>query len=286
MPNQETQAVTVEFVALFAAFLRTEERSDATIGKYVRDLRAFFSYLSKAEISKEMVLAWKEQLIQTHAPASVNSMLAAVNSFLDWCDLPQYKVKPLKIQRNLFAKPEQELSRAEYNRLVEAAEREDNRRLSLLIQTICGTGIRVSELKFITVAALQTGRATVDCKGKTRTVFLPKDLCRALRHYCREQSITSGVIFRTHSGKPIDRSNIWRMMKSLCKSAHVEQGKVFPHNLRHLFAKTYYSLEKDLSRLADLLGHSSVNTTKIYTMESGTKHAKQLDRMGLILART
>ncbi len=286
MPNQETQAATAQSIALYAAFLKTEERSEATIAKYIRDLRAFFSYLSIADVSKEMVLAWKEQLTQTHAPASVNSMLAAVNSFLDWCGLPQMKVKPLKIQRSLFAKPEQELTRAEYNRLVEAAEREQNRRLSLLLQTICGTGIRVSELRFVTVAALSTGRATVDCKGKTRIVFLPKDLCRALRHYCREEKIESGVIFRTTSGKPIDRSNIWRMMKALCVSAHVEPGKVFPHNLRHLFAKTYYSLEKDLSRLADLLGHSNVNTTKIYTMESGTKHAKQLDRMGLILTKS
>lgn len=283
MQNQEI--ITAEAIGQFADFLREEERSVATIGKYVRDLRAFFCYLPEQELSKDRVLVWKEHLIQTHAPASVNSMLAAVNSFLDWCGLPQHKVKPLKIQRNLFAKPEQELTAAEYRRLVDAADREDNRRLSLLLQTICGTGIRVSELKFITVAALQTGRAVVDCKGKTRTIFLPKDLCKSLMRYCREQGIKDGVIFRTKGGKAIDRSNIWRMMKSLCKSANVAPGKVFPHNLRHLFAKTYYSLEKDLSRLADLLGHSSVNTTKIYTMESGKKHAKQLDRMGLILSK-
>lgn len=289
MPNQETQkANNKELIGQYADFLREEERSEATIKKYVRDLLAFFSYQSnpsKQTLNKDKVLAWKEYLVQTYAPASVNSMLAALNSFLDWCGVPQYKAKPLKIQREIFVRPEKELSQTEYRRLVEAAEREGNRRLSLLLQTICSTGIRVSELRYITVAALQTGRAIVECKGKTRTVFLPKYLCQVLRRYCRDKKIDSGILFCTKGGKAIDRSNIWRMMKNLCKNAGVESEKVFPHNLRHLFARTYYSLEKDLSRLADLLGHSSVNTTKIYTMESGRKHAKQLDRMGLIFSK-
>lgn len=200
--------------------------------------------------------------------------------------MPELKIKPLRIQREIFAKPEKELTRDEYRRLVEAADREHNRRLSLLLQTICATGIRVSELRFITLEAIQRGRAVVDCKGKTRTVFLPVDLCRALRRYCREQGIESNVIFQTKNGKPLDRSNIWKDMKALCASAGVESGKVFPHNLRHLFARTFYGLEKDLSRLADLLGHTNITTTRIYTIESGREHAKLLDRMRLVLTRT
>lgn len=278
------QTITAEQIRRYADFLREQEKSAATVGKYTRDLAALCAYLGEVQLSKIALIGWKEHLVQGYAPASVNSMLAAVNSFLDWLGLPLCKVKPLKIQRALFARPEKELSQAEYRRLVDAAEREDNRRLSLLLQTICSTGIRVSELRHITVGAVQTGKATVACKGKTRTVLLPAELCRVLRRYCKSEAIESGAIFRTKTGAPLDRSNIWRMMKELCDSAGVAPGKVFPHNLRHLFARTYYSLEKDLSRLADLLGHSSVNTTKIYTMESGGEHARQLDRLGLVLA--
>ncbi len=269
----------------YVVYLKSEERSHNTIAKYVRDLRAFLTFWGGGEISKMIVLDWKDKLIQEYAPASVNSMLAAVNGFLDWLEKPECKVKPLKIQREIFARPEKELTKAEYDRLVRAAQSKNNERLALLLQTICATGIRVSELCFITAQAVHTGRASVDCKGKSRTVFLPKELCKSLTRFCREQKITSGVVFRTASGKPLDRCNIWRDMKNLCKSAGVEQSKVFPHNLRHLFAKTYYSIEKDLSRLADLLGHSSVNTTKIYTMESGRTHQRQLERMGLVLAK-
>lgn len=269
----------------YAGYLYQEERSKHTIAKYVRDIRAFFLFLEGTKISKHAVLDWKEHLAATHAPSSVNSMLAAVNGFLDWAGLSSCKVKPLKIQREIFAKPERELTQSEYRRLVEAADRQQNQRLSLLLQTICATGIRVSELQFITMAAIQTGRAAVDCKGKSRTVFLPRDLCRSLLRYCREQGLECGMVFCTRGGKPLDRSNIWRDMQALCESAGVEPGKVFPHNLRHLFARTYYGLEKDLSRLADLLGHSNVSTTRIYTMESGTEHAKQLERMGLVFTR-
>lgn len=278
--------VCPERLSEFEAYLYQQERSTNTITKYGRDLRAFFMFLSGEPVSKETLLAWKNRLTESYAPASVNSMLAAVNTFLDWIGLPGLRAKPLKIQREIFAKPEKVLTREEYRRLVEAADRENNRRLSLLLQTICATGIRVSELRFITLETVQSGRAVVDCKGKNRTVFLPVDLCRALRRYCREQGIETGAIFRTKSGKPLDRSNIWKDMKALCESAGVEPGKVFPHNLRHLFARTYYSLEKDLSRLADLLGHTNVTTTRIYTRESGQEHAKQLDRMGLVFTRT
>lgn len=266
--------------------LRQEERSTNTIEKYARDLKAFIAFLAGSTLDKSAVLRWKDYLTGKYSPASVNSMLAAVNGFLEWIGLTECKVKPIKIQREIFAKPEKELTRDEYIRLIKAAEREQNLRLSLLIQTICATGIRVSELRYITAEALQNCRAVVDCKGKTRTVFLPVALCRILSRYCRKQKIKHGVIFRTRSGKPIDRTNIWRDMKSLCISAGVEPSKVFPHNLRHLFARTYYRLEKDLSRLADLLGHTNINTTRIYTMESGHEHVKQLNHLGLLLEGT
>lgn len=269
----------------YETYLRSEERSANTIQKYLRDLRAFSSFLGSAALCKEILVCWKAHLTGKYAPASVNSMLAAINGFLEWTGLPQLKVKPLKIQREIFSRPERELTRVEYDRLLQAAEAKKKTRLSLLLQTVCATGIRVSELRFITVAAVQTGRATVNCKNKNRVVFLPKELCRSLRHYCREQKIESGIIFRTTGGKPLDRTNIWKYMKALCKIARVEPGKVFPHNLRHLFARTYYRLEKDLSRLADLLGHSNITTTRIYTMESGSEHIRQLERMRLVLAK-
>ena len=266
-------------------YLVEEERSRNTITKYMRDLKSYFIFLQGEAVTKESLVCWKEKLTQTYLPASVNSMLAAVNGFLEWAGYPQYRVKPLKIQRKIFTKPEKELSKEEYIRLVKAAEEKQNCRLALILQTICATGIRVSELQFITLETARTGRTVVDCKGKKRTVFLPGALSRALQEYCREHGIKEGVVFRTKNRKPLDRSNIWRDMKNLCCSAGVEPEKVFPHNLRHLFARTYYHIEKDLSRLADLLGHSNVTTTRIYTMESGLEHAKQVERMGLVVLR-
>ena len=266
-------------------YLMEEERSRNTITKYMHDLKSYFVFLQGEAVTKESLVCWKEKLTQGYLPASVNSMLAAVNGFLEWAGYPQYRVKPLKIQREIFTKPEKELSKEEYIRLVKAAEEKQNCRLALILQTICATGIRVSELQFITLETARTGRTVVDCKGKKRTVFLPGALSRALQEYCREHGIKEGVVFRTKNRKPLDRSNIWRDMKNLCCSAGVEPEKVFPHNLRHLFARTYYHMEKDLSRLADLLGHSNVTTTRIYTMESGLEHAKQVERMGLVVLR-
>ena len=270
----------------YETYLRSEERSANTIAKYLRDLRVFFTFMGNESLCKEAVVSFKGYLTESYAPASVNSMLASVNKFLDWLELPGLKVKPLKIQRQIFSNPKKELTTEEYRRLIKAAENRQNNRLSLLLQTICSTGIRVSELKFITAESAKTGRAEADCKGKTRIIFLPPDLCRALRHYCRERGIDAGIIFCTRNGCPLDRSNIWKDMKMLCDSAGVEPGKVFPHNLRHLFARTYYALEKDLSRLADLLGHSNLSTTRIYKMESGLMHSRQLSRMGLVFTRT
>ena len=219
----------------------------------------------------------------SHAPATVNSILAAVNGFFRFMGWKDIAVKLLKIQKALFCDERRELTRAEYARLVSAAQKVGNERLSLVMQTICATGIRVSELRFITVEAVTTGRAELCNKGKRRTVFLPGRLRRLLRKYLQKQKKTAGAVFTTRTGRPLDRSNIWRDMKALCESADVEPGKVFPLNLRHLFARTYYSLEKDLSRMADILGHSSVNTTRIYTVESGGVHQRQLERMGLII---
>lgn len=260
------------------------ERSQKTVEKYIRDLRAFFMFLKGKKLDKEAVKGWKEMLRETHAPASINSMLAAVNGYLEYRGMSQMKVKPLKVQREIFSRPEKELTREEYVRLVKAADRKGNRRLSLLLQSICATGIRVSELQYITKEALCTGQAYVACKGKSRMVFLHRDLCRALQSYCREAGIDSGPVFRTRSGRPLDRNNIWRDMKSLCRSAGVEPRKVFPHNLRHLFARAYYMLEKDLVKLADLLGHANISTTRIYTMESGREHLRQLERMELVIS--
>lgn len=219
----------------------------------------------------------------SHAPATVNSILAAVNGFFRFMGWKDIAVKLLKIQKALFCDERRELTRAEYARLVSAAQKVGNERLSLVMQTICATGIRVSELRFITVEAVTTGRAELCNKGKRRTVFLPGRLRRLLRKYLQKQKKTAGAVFTTRTGRPLDRSNIWRDMKALCESADVKPGKVFPLNLRHLFARTYYSLEKDLSRMADILGHSSVNTTRIYTVESGGVHQRQLERMGLII---
>ena len=234
-------------------------------------------------ITKHETLTLVLRVPTSHAPATVNSILAAVNGFFRFMGWKDIAVKLLKIQKALFCDERRELTRAEYARLVSAAQKVGNERLSLVMQTICATGTRVSELRFITVEAVTTGRAEICNKGKRRTVFLPGRLRRLLRKYLQKQKKTAGAVFTTRTDRPLDRSNIWRDMKALCESADVEPGKVFPLNLRHLFARTYYSLEKDLSRMADILGHSSVNTTRIYTMESGGVHQRQLERMGLII---
>lgn len=281
--EQENRRITEREIADFGIYLQEQERSPATVQKYAHDVRAVADFLDGADLTKPELIAWKDQLAQRYAPASVNAMLAALNSFLDFMGWVDLKVKPLKIQKSLFREESRELSREDYTRLVRAAEQEGNQRLSLVIQTICATGIRVSELKFITAESVRAGHVEVNNKGKRRTVFLPEKLRRLLKRYLEKEKRPSGPVFVTRNGRPLDRSNIWRDMKALCESAGVEPGKVFPHNLRHLFARTYYSIEKDLSRLADILGHSNVNTTKIYTMESGLVHARQIERSGLIV---
>ena len=278
MPKRQS-AVTAALIERYLKHLREQERSAATLQKYAHDLKELCAYLQDAQLTKAALIAWKEQLIGKYAPATVNSMLTAANGYLRFYGWGNLTVKQLKVQKSLFADESKELTREEYAHLVQAAQRKDNERLALVIQTICATGIRVSELRFITVEAVQTGRTEISNKGKRRLVFLPEKLRKLLRSYARKQKKTAGAVFTTRTGKPLDRSNIWRDMKALCESAGVAPEKVFPHSLRHLFARTFYSLEKDLSRLADILGHSSIVTTRIYTAESGAVHARQMGRL-------
>ena len=275
--------LTAAEIAEFKDHLTLEERSAATTEKYIRDVSAFAAYAQKAEITKETVIDYKKRLQERYAVRSINSMLASLNSFfafLGWHDL---KVKALKLQHQVYCPEEKELTRQEYTRLCRAAERRHNQRLCLILQTICGTGIRVSELRYITVEAAKHGEAVVNCKAKTRTVFLVKALRQKLLRYAAEQGIKSGMIFVTRTGKPVNRTNIWREMKSLCQEAGVNPEKVFPHNLRHLFARVFYSIEKDIAKLADILGHSSIDTTRIYIISTGTEHRRRMENMHLIL---
>ncbi len=260
----------------FENYLIEEEKSNATIEKYLRDVNAFASYLYSRELSKGEVIAYKKSITEDYAPASVNSMLVSINSFLKFIGRADCCVKLLKIQRQIFANEKKELTTSEYKRLLEAAK---NTRLALVIQTICETGIRVSELRYITAEAVSQGKAVVDCKNKTRIIFIPSPLRKVLLGYIKKSGIEAGSVFVTKSGKPLNRSNIWREMKALCKKANVSADKVFPHNLRHLFARTFYSIERDIVRLADLLGHSSIDTTRIYTMETGKSHICCLEKM-------
>ena len=274
--------ITDKHIENFTNYLQNEERAAATVEKYIRDVAAFSAWLGGREIGKNAVLAYKEYLIETYAPASVNSVLSSLNSFFRFAGWHDCHVKTLKIQRQIFAKSEKELTKAEYERLLNAAQKKGNRRLYYLMQTICNTGIRISELRFIDAAAIKNGKAVIRCKGKMRVVILTAPLCKMLKEYMKEQGITSGSVFQTRTGKPLNRSNVWRMLKALCESAGVSKDKVFPHNFRHLFARTFYSLQKDVVRLADILGHSSINTTRIYTMESGAVHLKQMQKLGLL----
>ena len=282
MPKKQP-CLTAALLQKYLKHLQEQERSRATISKYAHDIGTLLAYLNGAPLTKTALIGWKEQLIATLAPASVNSMLVAANGFLQFCGWPELRVRLLKIQRSAFLAEEKELTRAEYERLVRAAKQQENERLSLVIQTICATGIRVSELKFITAEAVSSGRAEISNKGKVRIVFLPRTLRRLLADYLRKQGRTQGAVFVTRNGKPLDRSNVWRDMKALCSSAGVDPKKVFPHNLRHLFARAFYALDHDLSRLADILGHSNVSTTRIYTAECGSVHAQQMERLRLIV---
>ena len=276
--------LTSEAIQSFKKYLREEEKSENTIEKYLRDVRAFMAFADGEAIQKKIVIAYKNKLFsENYAVRSINSMLASLNNlfaFLGWTDC---KVKSIKLQRQLYCSEEKELTKAEYIRLVNAAKQKGNERLNLIIQTICGTGICVGELQFITVEAVKYGEAVVSLKGKTRPVFIVKELQKKLLRYAAEQGIQSGCIFITRTGKPISRTNIWREMKNLCKEANVNPQKVFPHNLRHLFARVFYGVEKDIAKLADILGHSSINTTRMYMISTGNEHRRRMENMRLIL---
>ena len=274
--------ITKELIKKFRRYLIEEEKAAATVEKYIRDINVFADWLGEKELDKETVLIYKENLTQNYAPASVNSVLSSLNSFFIFNEWYNLRVKNLKIQKKLFANKDNELTKEEYERLLTAAKSKGNEQLYFLMQTICSTGIRVSELCYITVESLKAQKAQINLKGKMRVVILPKELCKMLLKYSKEQKIASGSVFVSRNGKALDRSNIWKMMKALCESAGVARAKVFPHNLRHLFARTFYSIQKDIVRLADILGHSSVNTTRIYTMETGETHRRQIQKLGLL----
>ncbi len=268
----------------FEAHLKMEEKSQNTIDKYIRDVKAFALYIGDNEISKEISIAYKQQLqIKDYTARSINSIIASINKFFEFIGRHECKLKTIKLQRQIYRPEEKELTRAEYERLVRAAKQKGNERLSLIIQTICSTGIRVGELQFITAEAVNKGEAIVSLKGKTRSVFIVNDLRKKLLLYCKEQGIASGYVFITRTGKPINRTNIWKEMKNLCKEATINPDKVFPHNLRHLFARTFYSIDKDIAKLADILGHSSINTTRIYIITTGNEHRQLMGRMHLII---
>ena len=274
--------LTEDLISAFHEHLILEEKSGATVEKYLRDVRAFSVFVGGRSVTKEVVMAYKQALLEKgYAVRSINSMLASLNSFLDFRFWQDCKVKNLRVQQQTYCAEEKELTKAEYLRLLAAAEHQP--RLRLILETICGTGIRVSELRYFTVEGVSRGRISVRCKNKTRIILLPGKLRDLLLAYAKKNGIRSGGIFITRSGKPLNRSNIWAQMKALCEKARVKASKVFPHNLRKLFARTFYQLEKDIAKLADILGHSSVNTTRIYIMSTGTEHRRKIERLGLVL---
>ena len=274
--------LSIEQIEEFANYLSREEKSPATQVKYLRDVQVFCLYADGNDITKELVVSWKKQLIgRAYAVRSVNSMLASINSMLDFLGLPNCKVKNIRTQRQTYCTDDKELTKAEYLRLLAASKK--NKQLNLVLQTICGTGIRVSELQYFTVETIRRGEVTVNCKSKTRTILIPGKLKNILLNYAKQQGITAGAIFITRTGKPLNRSNIWSAMKKLCETAGVNPSKVFPHNLRKLFARTFYGIEKDIAKLADILGHSSINTTRIYIMTTSTEHRCKIERLGLVV---
>nr|WP_296488365.1 tyrosine-type recombinase/integrase [uncultured Acetatifactor sp.] len=279
----------------YREYMRREEYTEGTIQKYLRDIRSFAAWKTEREngehtlsagnvvVDKEAAARWKAYLVEEgYAPVTVNAMLSSLNSFFSVQGWEECKVKFLKIQRRTFRDQDRELTRAEYKKLLECAGKLDNPRLAILLETICGTGIRVSEVKYITVEAVRKRRADISLKGKIRTILLPGKLCKKLKDYAKKRKIKSGEIFVTRTGKSLCRRQIWGEMKKLCEKAGVNSSKVFPHNLRHLFARTFYSLNRDIVKLADVLGHSSIETTRIYLISTGENHARQMERLGLI----
>ena len=277
--------ITNENIEQFRNYLVCAEKSRQTIRKYLRDIRKFREYAGAGEITKELLVQYKEDLEQNghYKVSSINSYLAAVNQFccqMGWSDL---RVKTIKVQQDAFAPENREMTQEEYIRLIRTAMEQDREKLACLIQTLGSTGIRISELRYITVESLQDGMTEIHNKGKMRRILYPGELSKLLKRYAKKEKIETGPIFRSRSGKPLDRSNIWRMLKQLSKAARVEPDKVYPHNMRHLFARCFYKIKKDIAKLADVLGHSSIETTRIYIKSTGREHRRQLDRMRLVI---
>ena len=278
----EERYVAEDLICAFREHLVMEEKSAHTVEKYIRDIRAFSAFLNGKAVTKEMVMAYKQRLSEErYAVRSMNSMLASIHSFLDFQGWQDCRVKSLKLQRSVYCAEEKELTKVEYLRLLAAAKGQP--RLRLILETICGTGIRVSELSYFTVESVRGGEISVQCKGKIRTILIPGKLRGLLLSYAKKNGIRSGVIFTTRNGKPLSRSSIWARMKTLCEQAQVKASKVFPHNLRKLFARTFYGIERDIAKLADILGHSSINTTRIYIMTTGTEHRRKIESLELVV---
>ena len=279
----ENKIMISEQLASFRAYLQDEERSEATVEKYLCEVTQFAAWLNDTEVTKSAVAEWKEHLLTSgYEPSTVNGKLTALDRFFDFMGWPDCKVKHLKLQRRLFRDDSRELTKAEYERLIATAEEMGKERLALLMEAICGTGIRVSEVQYLTIEAAQQGKVEIYLKGKVRTILIPGKLCKKLLKYARKHKIASGEIFLTRGGKSLSRKQIWAEMKALCKKAGVAPSKVFPHNLRHLFARTFYRVCRDVAKLADVLGHSSIETTRIYLISTGAEHAKTMDMLRLV----
>lgn len=276
-------SITRQQIQAFAAHLRQAERSSGTIENYLRHVRAFAAWLAGRSVTKEAAAEWKEHLLDKgYCPSTINAMLGGLNRFFDFVGWKKYQVKALRLQRRLFREDSRELTRAEYDRLIAAARAMGRERLALLMETICATGIRVSEVQYLTVEAVERGKAEISLKGKIRTILIPGKLRKKLLKFAHKNKTASGEIFLTRNGKGMSRKQIWAEMKAICKAAGVEASKVFPHNLRHLFARTFYKVCRDVAKLADVLGHSSIETTRIYLISTGAEHAKELERLGLV----
>ena len=279
----ENKIMISEQLASFRAYLQDEERSEATVEKYLCEVTQFAAWLNDTEVTKSAVAEWKEHLLTSgYEPSTVNGKLTALDRFFDFMGWPDCKVKHLKLQRRLFRDDSRELTKTEYERLIATAEEMGKERLSLLMEAICGTGIRVSEVQYLTIEAAQQGKVEIYLKGKVRTILIPGKLCKKLLKYAKKHKIASGEIFFTRGGKSLSRKQIWAEMKALCKKAGVAPSKVFPHNLRHLFARTFYRVCRDVAKLADVLGHSSIETTRIYLISTGAEHAKTMDMLRLV----
>ena len=286
MKRKNERIITYQKIEEYGQWLENCERSSETVKKYGYYLKQFKEFIGDGLVTKEAVLLWKARLRERVTPVTINCVTAALNGFFRYCGWDGCESKFLKISRSSFYPEQKELTKSEYERLVKTAFEHGNERLALVLETICASGIRVSELSFITVEAIRKGQAEIECKGRIRTVLLTRQLCMLLNAYSLKKNICTGMIFVTKSGKALDRSNIWREMKALGQEADVKVEKIFPHNLRHLFARTYYEIEKNLSKLADILGHRDINTTRIYTKESGSQHRLQLEKMKLLLHDT